>query len=176
MRTYHTPAADRHVRSPASAARMSIGQDRHCECRSGQRDAACCLRSEDVRTVVKRIACIVGPGFGVVNGRSTTQTRRIVHIASADTLDFDNGRLLDRVAEIWGRVGVPNGSRTRVSALKGPRPWPLDDGDAQQATPKFTIGPRRAPNARLARRATRRTHAQCRSAEVVHVVAICETQ
>src|SRR5688572_14625470 len=25
--------------------------------------------------------------------------------------------------------GVPNGIRTRVSALKGPRPGPLDDGD-----------------------------------------------
>src|SRR5476651_565861 len=28
-------------------------------------------------------------------------------------------------------VGVPNGIRTRVLALKGPRPRPLDDGDAQ---------------------------------------------
>src|SRR5437867_3499603 len=26
-------------------------------------------------------------------------------------------------------VGVPNGIRTRVLALKGPRPGPLDDGD-----------------------------------------------
>jgi hypothetical protein len=28
--------------------------------------------------------------------------------------------------------GVPNGIRTRVSALKGPRPGPLDDGDARR--------------------------------------------
>ena len=28
------------------------------------------------------------------------------------------------------RVGVPTGIRTRVSALKGPRPRPLDDGDS----------------------------------------------
>src|SRR5204862_2423995 len=27
--------------------------------------------------------------------------------------------------------GVPNGIRTRVLALKGPRPGPLDDGDVQ---------------------------------------------
>ena len=27
--------------------------------------------------------------------------------------------------------GVPNGIRTRVLALKGPRPRPLDDGDAR---------------------------------------------
>ena len=31
------------------------------------------------------------------------------------------------------RVGVPNGIRTRVSALKGPYPGPLDDGDADGA-------------------------------------------
>ena len=29
------------------------------------------------------------------------------------------------------RFGVPNGIRTRVLALKGPRPRPLDDGDAR---------------------------------------------
>ena len=29
-------------------------------------------------------------------------------------------------------VGVPTGIRTRVSALKGPRPRPLDDGDHEQ--------------------------------------------
>jgi hypothetical protein len=27
-------------------------------------------------------------------------------------------------------IGVPDGIRTRVLALKGPRPRPLDDGDA----------------------------------------------
>ena len=26
-------------------------------------------------------------------------------------------------------IGVPNGSRTRVAAVKGRCPWPLDDGD-----------------------------------------------
>ncbi len=29
------------------------------------------------------------------------------------------------------RFGVPDGIRTRVLALKGPRPRPLDDGDAE---------------------------------------------
>ena len=28
-------------------------------------------------------------------------------------------------------AGVPTGIRTRVSALKGPRPRPLDDGDSK---------------------------------------------
>ena len=28
-------------------------------------------------------------------------------------------------------IGVPNGIRTRVLALKGPRPRPLDDGDSR---------------------------------------------
>src|SRR5262245_66353234 len=30
------------------------------------------------------------------------------------------------------RDGVPTGIRTRVSALKGPRPRPLDDGDSME--------------------------------------------
>lgn len=47
------------------------------------------------------------------------------HITAADTFDADYARLLARVQ----RVGVPDGIRTRVSALKGPRPGPLDDGD-----------------------------------------------
>jgi hypothetical protein len=34
--------------------------------------------------------------------------------------------------ESRAEVGVPNGIRTRVLALKGPRPGPLDDGDARQ--------------------------------------------
>jgi hypothetical protein len=29
------------------------------------------------------------------------------------------------------KFGVPNGIRTRVLALKGPRPGPLDDGDGR---------------------------------------------
>src|SRR5687768_1906359 len=29
------------------------------------------------------------------------------------------------------KCGVPNGIRTRVLALKGPRPGPLDDGDTE---------------------------------------------
>ena len=33
-------------------------------------------------------------------------------------------------------VGVPNGIRTRVLALKGPRPRPLDDGDAEERNTK----------------------------------------
>ena len=42
------------------------------------------------------------------------------------------------------KVGVPNGIRTRVLALKGPRPGPLDDGDAMTGTSNHTILPRRA--------------------------------
>ena len=30
------------------------------------------------------------------------------------------------------KAGVPNGIRTRVLALKGPRPRPLDDGDRRE--------------------------------------------
>jgi hypothetical protein len=29
-------------------------------------------------------------------------------------------------------LSVPTGIRTRVSALKGPRPRPLDDGDVEE--------------------------------------------
>jgi hypothetical protein len=32
--------------------------------------------------------------------------------------------------------GVPNGIRTRVLALKGPRPGPLDDGDDERTDGK----------------------------------------
>lgn len=35
-------------------------------------------------------------------------------------------------------AGVPDGIRTRVLALKGPRPRPLDDGDARGGTQKFS--------------------------------------
>ncbi len=34
-----------------------------------------------------------------------------------------------RVVGLEDRIGVPNGIRTHVLALKGPRPGPLDDGD-----------------------------------------------
>ena len=34
-----------------------------------------------------------------------------------------------RVVGLEDWIGVPNGIRTRVLALKGPRPRPLDDGD-----------------------------------------------
>ena len=34
------------------------------------------------------------------------------------------------------RIGVPNGIRTRVSALKGLNPRPLDDGDAETCGPR----------------------------------------
>src|SRR5438552_11501658 len=33
------------------------------------------------------------------------------------------------VGRVGTKCGVPNGIRTRVLALKGPRPGPLDDGD-----------------------------------------------
>jgi hypothetical protein len=35
-------------------------------------------------------------------------------------------------------TGVPNGIRTRVLALKGPRPGPLDDGDSVERTSDST--------------------------------------
>ncbi len=38
--------------------------------------------------------------------------------------------------------GVPNGIRTRVLALKGPRPGPLDDGDGRRVR---TRGPSEHP-------------------------------
>jgi hypothetical protein len=36
------------------------------------------------------------------------------------------------LASIESKAGVPNGIRTRVLALKGPRPGPLDDGDLSE--------------------------------------------
>src|SRR6476660_6258424 len=38
---------------------------------------------------------------------------------------------------------VPNGIRTRVLALKGPRPGPLDDGDAREKLQILTHAPSR---------------------------------
>ena len=43
------------------------------------------------------------------------------------------------------RCGVPTGIRTRVLALKGPRPRPLDDGDARDGATKDTTVDRRQP-------------------------------
>ena len=43
-----------------------------------------------------------------------------------------NGRVPQRKSPsnltIRGADGTPNGSRTRVSAVRGRHPWPLDDG------------------------------------------------
>ena len=54
--------------------------------------------------------------------------------ANARTMRFA-GRLPLKLRICWERpihhVGVPNGIRTRVLALKGPRPRPLDDGDTE---------------------------------------------
>ena len=44
---------------------------------------------------------------------------------------------VSRLTDPYGRYGVPNGIRTRVLALKGPRPGPLDDGDIQRASRSF---------------------------------------
>src|SRR5262249_48176030 len=47
------------------------------------------------------------------------------------------GTLIGLFSKEWtGRYGVPNGIRTRVLALKGPRPGPLDDGDLGRAPNK----------------------------------------
>ena len=42
--------------------------------------------------------------------------------------------------------GVPNGIRTRVLALKGPRPRPLDDGDSRTGTQNDTTTGRATPH------------------------------
>ena len=43
------------------------------------------------------------------------------------------------------QVGVPNGIRTRVSALKGLNPRPLDDGDAKNVGRRRDVRPRKGP-------------------------------
>ena len=42
------------------------------------------------------------------------------------------GTVQPLLAGFCGTSGVPTGIRTRVLALKGPRPRPLDDGDERQ--------------------------------------------
>ena len=42
------------------------------------------------------------------------------------------GALIESLIGASYFCGVPNGIRTRVLALKGPRPGPLDDGDVQR--------------------------------------------
>jgi hypothetical protein len=49
------------------------------------------------------------------------------------------GTLVGLFSKEWtGRGYVPNGIRTRVLALKGPRPGPLDDGDSVERTSDST--------------------------------------
>ena len=50
-----------------------------------------------------------------------------------------------RVNEGDLKVGVPTGIRTRVSALKGPRPRPLDDGDLQRVAVGAPVRRRKHP-------------------------------
>ncbi len=47
------------------------------------------------------------------------------------------GRLLTGETAAASRVGGPNGIRTRVSALRGPCPRPLDDGAADYRATKW---------------------------------------
>ena len=42
---------------------------------------------------------------------------------------------LPPIAESLSRIGVPNGIRTRVGAVKGRCPRPLDDGDGWAGEP-----------------------------------------
>ena len=46
--------------------------------------------------------------------------------------DYTNGRSTHCRTDQLKGGGVPTGIRTRVSALKGPRPRPLDDGDTRR--------------------------------------------
>ena len=47
------------------------------------------------------------------------------------------------VGESTPSYGVPDGIRTRVLALKGPRPRPLDDGDAWSRATNRSMASRR---------------------------------
>ena len=47
------------------------------------------------------------------------------------TITAEEPETRQRVVGLEDWDGVPNGIRTRVLALKGPRPRPLDDGDAE---------------------------------------------
>jgi site-specific DNA recombinase len=52
-----------------------------------------------------------------------------------------DGHLSGLFSNEWtGRVRVPNGIRTRVLALKGPRPRPLDDGDPRRELQSLARG------------------------------------
>ena len=69
------------------------------------------------------------------------------------------------------RGGVPNGIRTRVSALKGLDPRPLDDGDVRRRRPDVSIHGAAGPHSRdgcapapVRRRPARFSRAGCRAA------------
>lgn len=50
---------------------------------------------------------------------------------------FNRAQICIYIAKVKSRVnknGVPNGTRTRVAALKGRSPRPLDDGDAHRSS------------------------------------------
>ena len=59
--------------------------------------------------------------------------------------------------ESRAEVGVPNGIRTRVLALKGPRPGPLDDGDERQEFPSLARALQPCQRSAATRRPTRAT-------------------
>jgi hypothetical protein len=66
-------------------------------------------------------------------------------IGPEDTFDGDYGRLLERAYGTRESRFVPNGIRTRVLALKGPRPRPLDDGDDRWVPEPRNVSTRGAP-------------------------------
>ena len=83
--------------------------------------------------------------------RHVPQARQVLRNSSPDTFCSSRSGVAERgdyefsapdrlgAHSQWVSVcnygGVPNGIRTRVLALKGPRPGPLDDGDVRWALP-----------------------------------------
>jgi hypothetical protein len=67
-----------------------------------------------------------GPGEGKVPVAPVLLTRE-VQLSDADATKQD---LKSATAKKWlfDRIGAPYGNRTRVSAVKGRRPGPLDEG------------------------------------------------
>ena len=70
---------------------------------------------------------------GNENGPNPVGDRSLRRSAASAGSDFEVEGLAQRSSQAFSRAksGVPDGIRTRVLALKGPRPGPLDDGDAR---------------------------------------------
>jgi hypothetical protein len=55
---------------------------------------------------------------------------RVLTSTQKDEVKEGAGVIQDAGTPEGSQNGAPNGTRTRVSALRGPRPRPLDDGSA----------------------------------------------